>query len=311
MNDSGRKIDYSIRPAKAVERKIICKILSCLQSPTPINQYRYIGFGSFYFSDFVLFHNALNIDSMISIEHSSEIARYQVNKPYKCIEIKNEEAQLALSSSIPFDEDKPDFIWLDYDEAFSKDMVSDLFTASQKVNNGSIVFVSFNASLPDGSDEERKIILEKNFGEYFAKDKFRNFDNDSFPEIIYSIIDSAIKKSVSERIQAPLDAQSVFYIRYRDGAPMYTLGYYFFNDYNAFDNEAISAFPGVTTDNKPQKLLVPCFTHYEIHEMNKLLPGSTPEEIKEKIPYLDLEDIKKYTKLYQFYPHFIDSPYYT
>ena len=61
MSDSGRAINYSSRPAKGVERKLICELVDKFPKPNSINKYRYIGFGSFYFADFILFHNQLNI----------------------------------------------------------------------------------------------------------------------------------------------------------------------------------------------------------------------------------------------------------
>lgn len=49
MSDSGQKINYTLRPAKCVERKILCELLIKFKTPIPIHEYRYIGFGSFYF----------------------------------------------------------------------------------------------------------------------------------------------------------------------------------------------------------------------------------------------------------------------
>ena len=47
MADSGQKINYSLRPQKCVERKIMCELLSTCETAVPIHKYRYIGFGSF------------------------------------------------------------------------------------------------------------------------------------------------------------------------------------------------------------------------------------------------------------------------
>ena len=45
-------------------------------------------------------------------------------------------------------------------------------------------------------------------------------------------------------------------------------------------------------------------------DLNKRLPGSSAEEIKEELPYLKLEDIRKYIGLYKYYPNYIDVGYY-
>lgn len=152
MADSGQKINYSLRPQKCVERKIMCELLSTCETAVPIHKYRYIGFGSFYFSDFVLFHNQLNIDQMISIEKSSNKMRYEFNKPYGCIEMYYGNADVVLSSEINFSDDIKDIIWLDFDDAFQKSMLSDLMTAVRKISSGSFLFTSFNTSILRSED---------------------------------------------------------------------------------------------------------------------------------------------------------------
>ena len=66
MAASYRKIDYRVRPAKAVERKMFVEILRKLSEFGRLEGYRYVGLGSLYFSDFKLFHRVLGFDSMIS-----------------------------------------------------------------------------------------------------------------------------------------------------------------------------------------------------------------------------------------------------
>ncbi len=68
MGQTGDKIDYSLRLQKNVERKILGDIIRTLDFFGSIDKYRYIGFGSFYFKDFILLHEKFNIQSGISIE---------------------------------------------------------------------------------------------------------------------------------------------------------------------------------------------------------------------------------------------------
>ena len=68
MSKSGNKINYSLRLQKNVERKIFGDIIRSLNYFMPIDKYRYIGFGSFYFQDFVLFFEDFAIREEISIE---------------------------------------------------------------------------------------------------------------------------------------------------------------------------------------------------------------------------------------------------
>ena len=72
MNKTGNKIDYSIRIQKNVERKILSDIIRTLNYFNMVNQYRYIGFGSFYYKDFLLLHEKHDIRLGVSIEIDNE-----------------------------------------------------------------------------------------------------------------------------------------------------------------------------------------------------------------------------------------------
>ncbi len=61
MKPSYEKIHYGLRPAKNIERKMMCECFWRLSAFHPVHNYRYIGFGSVYFSDFLLFHKVLGI----------------------------------------------------------------------------------------------------------------------------------------------------------------------------------------------------------------------------------------------------------
>jgi|SRR5438128_8005847 len=82
------RIDYSIRPAKSVERKMLAEALSRLSKLERPDNYRYVGFGAIYFRDFSLFHKMLGIHDMKSIEHNrSEETRFWSNRPFRCVEM--------------------------------------------------------------------------------------------------------------------------------------------------------------------------------------------------------------------------------
>ncbi len=68
MSKSGNDINYSLRLQKNIERKIFGDILRSMSYFGPIEEYRYIGFGSFYYQDFVMFHKDFSIKEGVSIE---------------------------------------------------------------------------------------------------------------------------------------------------------------------------------------------------------------------------------------------------
>jgi Putative O-methyltransferase len=94
---SFKAFDYRIRTNKNAERKMLADAFRCLSSFEHIENYRYIGFGSITFADFVLFHKVLNISDMISIEAKADYkSRFNFNKPYRCIRMEYGESNIVL-----------------------------------------------------------------------------------------------------------------------------------------------------------------------------------------------------------------------
>src|SRR2546421_725771 len=85
LKSSGEKIDYRLRPAKSIERKMFAEAFRKLSEFGRLDAYRYVGMGSFYFSDFILFHRLLGLRQMISIEGEddpSKQERFTFNLPF-------------------------------------------------------------------------------------------------------------------------------------------------------------------------------------------------------------------------------------
>lgn len=312
MINSGRLVNYTLRPAKCVERKIMCELLAKFRTETPIHNYRYIGFGSFYFSDFVLFHNQLNINEMISIEQSSNTERYDFNKPYKCIEMAYGPASYVLANKLSFSNDIKDIIWLDYDGNFTTEVLNDILLLLDRVNSGSFIFASFNTSIPE-NDGARKPYLQTNFHDYLPpKLEEKDISKKTIPNILFSIFDSAVQKNmVARNVKEEIDlvACPIFFVKYNDNAEMLTIGYYICRS-DIFDESVVGTIPWRPQEDNPYSIDVPCFTKAEIREINRLLPGATAKEIHDKLPYLSEKDISKYIGMYKYYPNFLDSQYY-
>src|SRR5690349_11519838 len=107
-------INYSLRPAKHVERKMLVESFRKLSEFDAIRNYRYIGFGSIYFSDFHLLHKSLGITNMLSIEKDEHNqSRFEFNSPFDCVDIKFGMSD-AILPTLEW-ENIPTIIWLDYD----------------------------------------------------------------------------------------------------------------------------------------------------------------------------------------------------
>lgn len=113
MPGSDQKINYQVRPAKAIERRMLCDLIREIQLVRADNEMRYIGLGAKYFSDFVLFHNEFGITDMISIEAEVDRQiRYNFNKPLKCIQMRYGTTNEILPQLDNFQE-KMNLVWLD------------------------------------------------------------------------------------------------------------------------------------------------------------------------------------------------------
>src|SRR5438128_4044331 len=83
------KINYGLRPCKCIERKMLVEAFRCLGSWGRISSYRYVGFGSHFFNDFILVHKALGIRDMVSVEREKiKKERFDFNRPFKCVKME-------------------------------------------------------------------------------------------------------------------------------------------------------------------------------------------------------------------------------
>ena len=70
--------------------------------------------------------------------------------------------------------------------------------------------------------------------------------------------------------------------KYKDNVRMLTIGYYYTDDAGW---EAVlptlANIPWVTTERGPRNLVIPRLTKGEIRELNRMIPGTTADEIHE------------------------------
>ena len=144
MKPSFSKINYAVRPNKNVERKLMAEALLCLKDAFGISDYNYIGMGSMWFTDFILFHKVLLIDSMFSIEKEEYAKRAAFNKPYDCITVVQGDSTAVLPSMPELGQSS--IIWLDYDTGLDGPVLKDTKTVCEKAKNGNIFMITVNAN---------------------------------------------------------------------------------------------------------------------------------------------------------------------
>lgn len=256
-----RDINYAIRPGKNIERKMILETIRRIAFITELDTYRYIGFGSTYFTDFELFHKELNLKNMISIESGSPQERFKFNLPYSFVNLKFGMSSHVLPKLFSKKTKSKDLIWLDYDKNFiklyDKCIKTDIDHILSNIEPKSIFLLSFNIDKPkltltdeDKKDpkksnekklkllEELELTLNVSLDKDFHLEP-RNMDKSLFKDNIFqnfckNLIDQQIEKCLLNRNQRFKDKnfiyEQLFYFIYKDGAPMMTVGGIFYEE---------------------------------------------------------------------------------
>lgn len=317
MAVSGRGINYSLRPAKSIERKIICELLNKIKNIFNIEKYRYIGFGSFYYTDYILFHKEFNIKKMISMERDIlHKERYEFNKPYSCIENKFGESTNLLSKDIEWDGATKDIVWLDYDKTLQESYIDDLQTCIKNVTSGSVVIISFNSTLEIDKHDSRINSIKKCCDSLYLPDNIREKDLDPavVHKIFHKIIEAAAKKALKDKNTMyredcdKYQIKQITFLKYRDGAPMLSIAYILVknSDINKYEECNLNDLDIYCTKDEPFKIEVPNFTNKELQLINSYLPNKSVEDINKQLNYIPLNDIKKYMKIYRYFPNYME-----
>lgn len=309
---SFEKIDYTIRPAKNIERKMMAEMLGRLLVFKPVKDYLYVGLGSTFFSDFVLFHKMFGIREMISIEKElTSRERIKFNKPFACIRVEFGETTDVLPG---LDWKRPAIVWLDYDHAINARKLDDLVFLSQNVVSSSVVIVTlpaypdnFRAGRPPNLECRLHLIREAVDGR--VPDSLQSEDTVNLPETFRRIADTAIREALSTRNAAQPDPEKIEYqqimnFRYSDGTPMVTFGGIFLDraDSRRFKRSGLRRLPFYKPKDRPFLLQPPKLTFKERRHLDEQLPGSSAT-----CPDVPGEYVKQYARLYRYFPWFVEA----
>lgn len=231
---SSRKVPYDLRPRKQVERRMMVHVFQLLaESGFPISTYRYVGFGAFFFVDFILFRRLMGINDMVSLERDrSHEKRVLFNCPFKDINVIFK----SFSEYVfDMDRDKPHILWLDYDGIINQEYIADMVTATAKLYPGSIFIVTFDVDFDKVDDiriknsvsekraEEWLKIFRSESGDYFNPSwKISDFGASDIPQRTYDVAYNAILNGLSMRTD--IIYEPVFNFTYADGHEMLTMG---------------------------------------------------------------------------------------
>lgn len=325
MAGSTRKINYGLRPAKNIERKMMRDMFTHVLSGFNSSEYKYIGFGSKYFIDFILFHKTLHISKMISIEADrTNRDRYTFNKPYSCIEVKTGLSSEVLPKLIY---EERTISWLDYDSRFNKSMLEDLDYLTKNSKCGSIICLSYNCE-PYKPEEKVKfaqaheveatyknlfesIVGRENIPVGFSEQGWGKKSN--FSLLLKNSVFNQVKKSIQERNNSielesdKLKFEQIMYFDYSDqNQSMNTICFIIYseNEVSNIGFEQAKNLKFFNDGDVPYEISVPNFTFKEIRYLMEKMPAESIDTLELNPRVFDKNDVEKFIKYYKYFPSF-------
>lgn len=315
---SYRMIDYYLRPAKNVERKMILEVLKEIVRKTK-GRYCYIGMGSLAFIDFRLFHKELLINEMISIEkRKTDEERFEFNKPFNITMQFGEAGEVLSRVNI---ENKKSLLWLDYDGSFCSAILQDAELSFSKMEPWSVYLMTCRQDLSlyfEDNENVNTIDLNK-FKEEFGSDVPYNLRNSDFTvanfrQLIYRMMVSKISSVISNRnsalgIKNRLAFKQLFFFSYSDGSPMLSFGGILVPENVRLGKKFnFGLCPFIRTKDKVCEISIPILTKREVDFLNSFLPDKNNnyeiETDKHKIPK---KERLEYRELYRFFPDYRET----
>lgn len=307
---SFEKIDYTLRPNKNVQRKLVVEMLSRVgRSPRfKLATYRYVGLGSIWFADFILIHRQLGITDLVSIEREvSRKGRMEFNRPFSCVTV-----ELGPTGDVipTLDWNKPTIVWLDYDDPLRKYMFDDFEAVLRRLHSGDVLIATVNANVEQIRDvKEEGVLLDPDTAlrqvcgdENVPIDVASDLNAKRFPLVVGKILANALITTTA-RSHADLHFLPLLNITYKDTTRMVTFGGMVVDDSDrgelkASGVEDLEYFAG----QGQFEISVPHLTHKERLEFNKILPSAAPPD-PSKLPFeLKPKEIESYWKFYLQYP---------
>lgn len=316
--DSFKQFHYGLRPSKQVERKTMIEVLLRLsKAGYDISRYTYLGFGSVYYVDFVMFHKYLFIENMVCVEWGEVPKRMKFNKPFKFIKLR----MGAISKYIPnIRHTKKYLVWLDYDRSLDLEMLRDIDGCMNRIGPQSIFIITIDGrpKLPKDlfdvenmAATERERLTAETYREWFGKYIDEEITLDTITRshvapLFYEVVAERVRQTLSMR-GGGLRFYQIFNCIYQNGAPMFTLGGVIGTDEDehALQNCGILTHKFVRTGSECLEISLPPLTIREKQWLDSRLDG----KLKVTNLQFELEEelLNSYRKFYKEYPTYVEG----
>ena len=315
---------YHLRPNKGIDRSLFLQTLIGLSSRFPISDYHYTGFGSYFFDDFKLLHERLNITKMISLEQDPIIfERAKYNCPYNCIDIKNVSSTDYISNFSP-DDSTHNIFWLDF--VTPRELGEQLANYSillSNLNANDIVRITLNAN-PDSlgrsnSPEQLQAIRLETLKARVQEDccpsslSLEDVTHAKYPLTLLQILRLTTTNILSDMPPyKPNFMFPLFSTIYADGQQMLTFTGIILNSHEDEHpiRAALQKYPHNNFSwDSPNRIEIPPLTVRELTEINKLLPNpNIQQQLINDFPFIFSAKaphaMESYINYYKYYPNY-------
>ncbi len=311
------RVIYRIRPAKNVERKMICEAMATLCRLEPLPAYQYVGLGSLEFHDFALFYQRLGIRTMVSIEKrdsAEEQARIGLNRPYGHIVM---EWGVSTERLTDINWNSRSIVWLDYDYRITPSMLDDVQFLVSELPSGSCLIVTvccepWKASLATPKVGRMRFErLIRAVGRARIPDGIGGKDlrDWGLGEVSRRIIRNEIETTLAARsgALAPDDRMTysqVFNFRYADGpTKMATFGGILVSrrDEVRLSGPDFAHLPYYRPDTGDYHIRIPRLTLREVHYLNQKMPDNLSS-----VTAIPTNEVEKYLSIHRYFPEFLE-----
>lgn len=317
MTASFRNVDYSLRPSKHAERRMLAEIFQRLRPFQRVEDYIYVGFGSVWFTDFVLFHRTLGVREMVSIERQVDARpRIDANKPFASVRIDYRSSSLALPD---LDWTRRHFIWLDYDDPLNVDMLLDAQSVTARARSGTVLAISVQCQKAAEIAE-----AERDVGGPSALARFEGkFGRERVGALVTETdlygwrFGKLARRLISQELQSALVArnaglehdqvaafQPICSFEYEDGVKMTTVVGVFVSHAEAFQYEAchFQALDFVADPARPVRIPFPKITPREARLIEQTLPW--PAGTVQQVGAVPPSDAAAFAAFYRYWPNY-------
>jgi hypothetical protein len=222
-------INFSVRQNKCIERLIVFNGLRRVADTLALENMVYLGFGSVWFSDFVLAHRGLRINTMLSIESNPIIYRRALfNRPFRTVQVFEGESDDLIPELLTNDEflDRPWIVWLDYDGPIDEKCLNELAYLVNNLPQNSALITTCNARPHRyGKPAKRVDSLNSLFGDLIGMTLDDSMvENDvPFMNTLRQAIENFLLSTALQNARAG-GFVPAFNVGYQDGPPMVTVG---------------------------------------------------------------------------------------